>query len=174
MLYISKIKNEMTKIGVTDTTDGVEEFFTNAELVKVIKQLGKTPIYGVFVYNNKAVCTAQKLNVPGDMGHLRNLLDAWKKMNNPWNTHPVENYMACLKVGTELVVDYIVTPDSNPLDKERGRTILRKIEQDLWHYEDTSNVYGGSKFNSIEATRFLGVAWVYCKPIALSVHDRSK
>lgn len=61
MFYVSSVVDENTKIGVTDTEDGVEDFFTNRELAKIVKE-DKINVYGASYYNYKVTCTVLKPN----------------------------------------------------------------------------------------------------------------
>lgn len=53
MFFVSSIKGN--RIGITDSDDMVEEFFSESDVVRFVEK-DKLNIYGLTVYNHKAEC----------------------------------------------------------------------------------------------------------------------
>ena len=158
MFYVSKVLNK-DKIGVVDTDDGIEEFFDNKSLVKIIKEKG-IEIYGAYCYNNIAECEPLVINQTLDVAKLRSLLDNWKNIHNQWSGYPVENYLASAKVGTVIVVDYKYYGDGTKRWHD-STTYLKKLGIDKWHYKDVENSFDGKEGDSRFAAWALEVSCIY-------------
>ena len=167
MFYVSSVVDENTKIGVTDTEDGVEDFFTNKELTKIVKE-NKINVYGASYYNYKVTCTILKPNQDIDSSELRRRLDDWKKVHNQWTGEPVENYLAEARIGTLIIVDYSYTGDGDRR-QHTCSTMLKKIEDDKWLYKDDSNTMSGNVGDSKFAAWALEVACIHGRPRRIGV-----
>lgn len=168
MFYVSSIVDENTKIGVTDTEDGVEDFFTNKELAKIVKE-DKINVYGASYYNYEVECTVLTPNITLLSSKLKELLDAWRKFHNPWTGHPVEDYLACAKIGTKIVVDYSYVGDGDRR-QHNCSTILKKIGDDKWSYKDDENTMSGKVDDSRFAAWALEVSCIYSRPKRIGVN----
>ena len=163
MFYVSSIKGD--KIGVTDTADGVEEFYTDSQIVQFLES--KVDIYGTSYYNHKANCSVIKINQNLNVDLLRTLLSSWKKLHNQWEGHKVEDLLASSKVGTRITVQYIVQCSNGT--KERGQTVLTRVDNDYWDFKDTSNVMSGKFGDSRFAAQALEIACIYSTPLRIGV-----
>lgn len=161
MYYVSSVVDKDRKIGVTDTKDGVEEFYTDAQIAKFLQDK-VVDIYGTSYYNYKANCTALEINKTLSSTKLKNLLAEWKKLHNQWTGHPVEDYLAEAKIGTVIEVDYYSKDTTGKT--HRGTTTLKKLSYDEWKYEDKNNVASGRVDDSRFAAWALEVSCVYSKP----------
>lgn len=168
MFYVSSIPNEHYKIGVTDTEDGVEDFFTNKELAKIVKE-DKINVYGVSYYNYKVTCTVLKPNQTINSSELQRRLADWKKVHNQWTGEPVENYLAEAKTGTLITVDYSYVGDGDRR-QHNCSTILKKIGDDKWSYKDDENTMSGKVDDSRFAAWALEVACIYSRPKRIGVN----
>lgn len=173
MFYVSAVhdgQSKSNKIGIIDTNDGIEEIWTNKDLVKVIENK-VAYVYGVSVFNHIAECIPIKMNTRLSQVKLVSLLKKWKEVHNPWTEAPVEAYLASAKIGTKIIVDYYdCTPESRT--KFTGRTELVRLDYDTWHYEDTCNTFSGENCDTSRATSHLEVATIYCKPTQILVLDK--
>lgn len=158
-----------TKIGITDSYDSVQEYYTNSEIVSFVEEK-KINIYGVSIFNHKATCNIMNTGVTLKKSVLRELLDNWKKVHNPWNGVPVEDYLASAKVGTVVTIDYSYTGDGDGR-RHSGLTKTTKIDTDLWEYEDTENCFSGEVGNSRRAAANLEVAYIYSRPTRIDVYN---
>lgn len=160
MFYVSSVVDEERKIGVTDTEDGVEDFFTNKELTKIVHK-DKIVVYGASYYNYRVTCTVLEPNKKINSSELRKRIENWGRVHNSWTGEPVENYLAEAKIGTVVTVDYISTSDADRRLKSKGCTVIKKVGDDKWTYEDTSNIASGRTGNSKFAAWTLEVACLY-------------
>lgn len=165
MFYVSSINGD--KIGVTDTSDSVEEFYTDAQIAKFLK--GKVvDIYGTSYYNYKANCTVLEINKVITSEKLKSLLADWRKVHNQWTGHQVEDYLASAKIGTKIIVEYVYTGDGDR-KQHRGTTVIKKLSYDEWCYEDTDNTMSGKTGDSRFAAWCLEVACIYSKMTGITV-----
>lgn len=135
MFYISSVDLSKDKIGITDTTDNVEEFYTQKDLVKFHDKGIK--IIGSSYYNYKCTPTVIQRNICGRASDLRVLLDNWKKVHNSWNGEPVENYLASLRSGTIILVDCIYHGSSGSVTNDHLKLVKKK--DDNWQMFAESN-----------------------------------
>lgn len=155
MFYVSSVKDEKLKVGVTDTKDRVEEFYTNEQLCKFI-QNGIT-IFGTDYYNHYVTCKPLTLNQTPDRSKLLELLEVWKKVHNQWNGRPVEDYLASLRAGSYIKVDYIYRTTSGT--HKKSCTELRKKDYDTWLFTDVASTFSGSLCDSKLASGYLDIAF---------------
>ena len=159
MFYVSSVVDENTKIGVTDTEDGVEDFFTNKELTKIVKD-DKINVYGASYFNYKVTCTVLKPNKTLNSSELKLRLENWKKVHNQWTGEPVENYLAEAKIGTTINVIYSFVGDGDRR-QHTCETVLKKIGDDKWSYVDDTNTMSGKVGDSKFAAWALEVSCIY-------------
>lgn len=164
MFYVSSLKDN--KIGITDTRDNKEEFYSNKEIVQFVESK-VADIYGVSVFNHEADCTVLQTDKSLSSSKLKELLTNWKNLHNPWTGVKVQDYLAEAKVGTIIDVDYITTDSSGR--PHRGNTVIKKLDYDNWKYEDTNNTASGDIGNSRFAAWTLEVACIYSKCQRLSI-----
>lgn len=167
MFYVSSIVDLDKKIGITDTDDGVEEFYTDAQIYEFMDK-GLVDIYGTSPYNYKANCTALEIDRTITISRLKNLLDEWGRIHNRWHGHPVEDYLASAKIGTKITVDYTYIGDGDRR-RHRGITRLTKLNYDEWYYDDTDNIASGKKYDSRFAAHCLEVACLYSSSYDISI-----
>ena len=165
MFYVSSLEGD--KIGITDTRDGKEEFYSNREVVG-FKENAVAKVFGVSVFNHKADCTVLKLDRKIRGSDLKKLLSDWKKVHNPWTGIPVECYLAEAKIGTRVIVDYVATSDGDR-HRHRGTTILKKLSYDEWYYKDTTNMMSDKTGDSEFAAWCLEVSCIYSRPVDIAV-----
>lgn len=144
MLYVSTIKDK-SHIGVTDTDDNIEEFYSNSDLVHFYKDL-KLMIYGCYVYNNVAELTELTINRQLEKSALLGLVNILKTANNPWNMYPLRDYMACLKVGTCFTIMFIDRTSSGITISNKA--IFTKVGLDNWKFECNYHIDDGCICNS--------------------------
>lgn len=172
MFFVSDKIEEPTgriKIGITDSYDSVQEYYTNSEVVSLVKKKNIN-IYGVSIFNNEATCNVIGIDVTLKKNVLKELLDNWKKVHNPWNGVPVEDYLASAKVGTVVTVDYTYIGDDGG-GRHNGLTKITKIDTDSWKYEDTENCFSGEVGNSRRAASNLEVAYIYSRPTRIDIYN---
>lgn len=172
MFYVSAVhdgQSKSNKIGITDTNDGIEEIWTNKDLVKVVESK-VAYVYGVSIFNHIAECIPIKMNTRLSQVKLVSLLKKWREVHNPWTGAPVEAYLASAKIGTRIVVNYVSTGSSGQTIK--GTTELTRLDYDTWHYEDTDNISSGENCNTSLATHHLEVAALYSKPTQILILDK--
>lgn len=165
MFYVSSISGN--KIGVTDSKDNIEEFYTNDEICDFIKNK-KVDIYGTSYYNYQCDPTPLVINQALKESQLRELLNGWKKLHNRWEGHKVEDYLACAKVGTKIIVDYSYVGDGDRR-LHSCTTVIEKLSYDDWHFEDSSNTASGNRGSSRFAAWCLEVACVHGKPKSIVI-----
>lgn len=168
MFYVSSVPNEHYKIGVTDTEDGVEDFFSNKELAKIVHE-DKINVYGASYYNYEVECTVLTPNITISSSKLKELLDAWRKLHNPWTGHPVEDYLACAKIGTKIVVDYSYVGDGDRR-LHNSQSIITKLADEKWKFEDNDNMADGEIGDSKFAAWALEVSCIYSRPKRIGVN----
>lgn len=165
MFYVSSIDGE--KIGVTDTRDGKEEFYTDSQIAKFLKDK-VADIYGTDYYNHKANCTVIEINKTITSTKLKSLIANWREVHNRWTGHPVEDYLASAKIGTKVIVEYIYTGDGDRRPS-RGTTVIEKLSYDEWLYKDEDNTMSGKTGDSRFAAWCLEVACIYGRPLSISI-----
>lgn len=160
MFYVSSVVDENCKIGVTDTDDGVENFFTNKELVRIV-YFKKVKVYGAAYYNSgvrKVICTILEPNQVLSIDKLEALLKRLKDWHNRWTgypvgsklIHPVENYLAMCVIGSKIIVNYILADGFH-----QGTATLVKLDTDKWKYTDNNNTMSDTIADSIFAAQCL-------------------
>lgn len=167
MFYVSSVIDKDRKIGVTDTKDGVEEFYTDAQVAKFLVE-DKIDIYGTSYYNYKANCTALKINQILSVSKLTDLVNKWKKVHNQWTGYPVEDYLAEAKIGTTIRVDYFYHADGDGRT-HNGTTVIKKLNYDEWSYVDDNNCASGGKGSNRFAGWCLEVSCVYSSRFNISI-----
>lgn len=158
MLYVSNVIKD-NQIEVTDTSTGKTEILSNKAIVKLVENK-EADIYGVDVYNHKAECTPLKINQTLDILKLIALINKWRKIHNSWTAKPVEDYLACLKVGTIINVDYHDKDTAGRVFS--GTTTLKKLNYDEWLFTDEENTCSGNKGDSRFAAWALDVSCISC------------
>lgn len=167
MFYVSSIRGN--KIGVTDTSDGVEVFCTDKDIYNILEDKNRTEdIYGTSPYNGMANCTVLKINQLLSKSKLLELIGNWKKVHNQWSGYPVDDYLAEAKLGTKIIVTYSYYGDGDR-KKHIDKTVLKKLSWDNWKYEDTSNTMSGKCGSSRFAAWALEVACIYSNMLDLVV-----
>ena len=159
MFYISSQKGD--KYGVTDTNDGVEEFYSTKELAKLYESNKNLVIYGTSYYNHDMECTVLELGKVLSVGELKGRIKKWREVHNQWSGYPVRDYLAEAVVGTVIYVDYVTETSSGTLMS--GRTKLHKTGVDTWKYDDSSSSFDGVVYDTNRACGFLEVATVYSR-----------
>ena len=165
MFYISSVKDN--KIGITDTKDNIEEFYTNDQVCDFLKNK-KIDIYGTSYYNYMCNPTPLVINQTLKESRLRELVFNWKKLHNAWEGHKVEDYLACAKVGTKIIVDYSYIGDGDRRS-HTGTSIIKKLRYDEWYFEDKNNTSSGERGSSRFAAWVLEVACVYSNPKSFTI-----
>lgn len=172
MFYVSSVANPREawglresvydKIGITDSKTEVQSFHTNKSVFNLLKGTNKIPIYGTYVYgadkNNMYVfCTPQLFNVKLNELKLRSLLEKHKKQHNPWSEYPIADYLASLRVGSQIRVSY--TDFGTAGQMIRSTSSLSKIDDDVWYFEDIENMFSYRNMDSYSAASVLDYAW---------------
>ena len=165
MFYVSCL-SPSGLIGVTDTNDGVEEFYKNNEIVSIIESK-KAKIFGVSVFNHKAEPTALTIDRVLDVYELENRINAWRKLHNPWSGKPVECYLAEAQIGTAINVAYRTQATGGRW--MNGVTRLVRLSYDEWYFYDPMSTANKSTGDSSFAASCLEVACIYSKPEAMSI-----
>lgn len=165
MFYVSCV-SPSGLIGITDTSDGVEEFYKNDDVVRIVKS-NKIKVFGVSIFNQKAEPTVLTLDKVLDVHELEGRLMSWRNLHNPWTGKPVEYYLVEAQVGTAINVAY-ETKDSGGVWRH-GVTRIVKLSQDEWYYYDPMNTMSGKTGDHEFATWCLEVAYIYSKPSAMSI-----
>ena len=172
MFYVSSIQPNGL-IGVTDTDDNVEEFYTSRKLAEIIKdsrkRLDEVHVFGCQLWNNDAECQVIKLGQTLDVDTLKALISKWRGCHNPWEEFGVECYLAGAKVGTVIVVAYDCTDTSGRVSHCDTRLVRTSISD--WYFEDSSNTMSGKYSDSRFATWALDVCCVGCKVRKIAIFE---
>lgn len=167
MFYVSSLKGD--KIGITDTTDNIEEFYSNREVVNFVHK--RLNIYGISVFNNKADCTVLNVNKTINKSELVSLLNNWRKVHNQWTGIPVEDYLAEAKQGTKIVVHYTYRGDGDHrIHNEVTQLVKIDAINDKWKYDDTCNTFSGEIRDSRFAAACLETACIYSKASSIELY----
>lgn len=181
MLYVSSVDCERPvygwneryydKIGVTNTLDGKEYFYTNSQLYELLKtqnyKVYGTYCYGKDRYNMFVFAFPQKFNVKLSGSKLRELLDTHKKQHNPWSEYPIADYLASVAIGATIKIDYTDYGSANQLF--RGMMYLCKIGEDLWRHQDDNSFFGNDDVDSYTAAHLLDYPWCGTRSHSLSI-----
>lgn len=170
MFYVSELRGRMHKgvVGVTDTADGVTEYYADNILVKLIQSKAiPSEIYGIDIYNNTLEATVLHINKDLDESELRKRIDNWRSVHNLWTGLPVKYCLAESKVGTVIVAKYTDTTTSGQVFT--GVTKLTRLSYDEWLYEDDNSVNTGKIGDTSFATYCLEVAAIYSKLKSLCI-----
>jgi hypothetical protein len=158
MLYVSSKRGN--KFGVTDTDDDVEEFYTDREIAKLLESK-KVYIYGTSYYNYQANCTPLRVPIRLELSKLKELLKKWGEVHNPWNGHPVEDYLAQAVIGTIIDVKYYDIGSNG--ETFTGRTLVRKLTYDRFEFEDANCIDSGTVGDARYAASCLERACIYSR-----------
>ena len=167
MFYVSSIVDLDKKIGITDTRDGVEEFYTDSQIYDFMTK-GIVDIYGTSPFNHRANCTVLEIDKTITISRLNNLLSEWGRIHNQWHGHPVEDYLASAKIGTKITVNYTYVGDGGRRS-HRGITRLTKLNYDEWYYDDTDNISSGENGDNRFAAHCLEVACLYSRSYNIGI-----
>jgi len=146
------------KIGITDTEDGKEEFYTNNEVLKFIKEkninIYGTYCYGVNKYRMFVFATPMEFDVKVSESKLKALFKTNKERHNPWSLYPIEDYLASLGVATKIIIFYSYVGDG---DRRRHSSRAEFVKRDIdsWYYEDKDNAFSGDIVDSRGAANFM-------------------
>lgn len=171
MFYVSDIKDNYigSLIGVTDTADGVTEYYPDRVLVKLIQSKAiPSEIYGTDIYNNKLDATVLHVDETLDSLELRKRIDAWKRVHNSWTGLPVKYYLAESKVGTVIIVKYTDTTHDGRVFS--GTSKITRLSYDKWLFEDDNSTFSGQVGDTSFATSCLESSSVYMR--LQSIHIR--
>lgn len=138
MFFVSKVYSN-SKIGITDTDDGKEDIWSNADLVKVITE-NNIPIGGVVIVNGVAECTPIKMNIQLSRERLVKLFHECRD-NDIRSIVPLESYLASARVGTQIAVNYINTLKDGR--KVKGEAVFVRLDYDTWTCKDDCNWVSG-------------------------------
>lgn len=142
MFYISSLKNNGSVCGISDTKDGVEEFFKDYEVVKMIRDK-KIDIVGGYVFDNKLNAFIITLDNKPSLSELRSRISKLSKLHNDWvRKEQIEYYIASLRVGTTIYVKSKSTyPESNMY--YYTESTFKKLSYDEWRFNSDSNISDG-------------------------------
>lgn len=165
MFYVSSIKGD--KIGITDTKDGIEEFYSNRQVVAFHEQ-NKLEICGARFWNHEADCTPLVLNQTLKVSELEKRLNEWRKLHNYWTEAPVRDYLACAKIGTEIIVNYTYVGDG---DRRRhsATSKLKRFSYDEWRFLDTSSGFSGEVGSTDWITAMIEISCIYSTPTSIQI-----
>ena len=127
------------KIGVTDTYDNVEVFYTNKQLYSIIKK-ADINIYGTFCYGKTSremyvFATPMKYNESLSKSKLYDLFNNNKKKHNPWSLYPISDYLASVSVGSSFKLTWSDTGSSG--ETFTSSLSAKKVSDDLWDYDSS-------------------------------------
>lgn len=157
MFYISSKNND--KYGITDTSDGVEEFYSSRKIYDLMKN-NKLLIYGASCWNNDAECDILILGKKFDSNILKSRIDTCRKLNNPWNEKPILNYLVELSAGTKFIIsatDY--TPETHRPFTVKSMFIKKDV--DSWFFDSDEHVGGNQYYNNDRVSSILIGCTVY-------------
>lgn len=172
MFYVSDVREKCigSLIGVTDTNDGVTEYYPDDVLVQLIRSKAiPSEIYGTNIYNNKLDAIVLHIDKTLDSSELRKRIDAWKHVHNPWTGLPVKYYLAESKVGTVIIVKYTDTTSEGRVFS--GASKITRLSYDKWLFEDDNSTFSGQVGDTSFATSCLESSSVYMR--LQSIHVRS-
>lgn len=152
MFYVSSIKG--SKIGVTDTSDGIEEFFSDKQVVDMLKN--KINIFGTSLWNNSSNAKILDIDQVGSVGVLKSMIAKVRKTHNNWTLRDLANYLASLQKGTVIRIEYLYTGSYG--ESISSKTTLQRLDYDNWLYEDEESTFSGMKGDSDFAAWAVDVA----------------
>lgn len=162
MFFVSRVKGN--DIYIKDSKDNIEEKVKNRVIVRLMEDKILN-IYGVSIYNHTAECKPISTDIKGSKTELRNLLDDLERVHNKWTLKPIEDYLASLKVGSVVQIEYKDYDSSGNIF--HGTITIKKLDEDLWLYEDKNSTFTGDKGNSRFAADVLDIA--YCSVASATV-----
>lgn len=164
MYYISSVQGD--RVGITDTYDGVQEFYTQREVNNMVESR-KLLIYGTSLWNHVAECTVVPYPRRCIREELEKLLLEWKNLHNPWKGYPVRDYLASIEPGWKISctsVDYSIAMRR----RYKYVTSLMKMAPDTWKIFCKEHVLDEQEVNSSVAQHMLDVA--YCGSESCTIH----
>lgn len=164
MFYVSSI-SEDGKIGITDTRDSVEEFYTDSQVCNFLNK-DKIDIYGTSYYNYHSNCTVLRLNQKLSKKKLVKLIDDWRKLHNQWKGYVVEDYLAESRIGSVIRVEY--ESESSSGDICSYSLSMKRLSYDEWLIRDEGQDLQESGSSRLAAYH-LEVACIYSKCKSLNI-----
>ena len=158
MFYVFKVENPFTvrgwgdqklydKIWVRNSINGVEKYYTNAQLYNILKY--KTVVvYGTYCYGKSpremyVFATPIKVGIKVS-NKLNDLFRINFERHNPWSLYAIADYLASLKVGTKISITFTDTYEEGR--GEFTETVsIEKISDDLWNMNNSWATQGNSQ-----------------------------
>lgn len=155
MFYVSSEKDfeGVTKYGVTDTMDWVEEFYTSEELSSIIRY-SQLSIQGAFKCGNSFTFYPIKLNQKLETKDIESSLNCIRRGGSTEGI--LKASLACslisAKVGTEIVLSYGM---KHTHVLEDGYCTLNKISENSWSFSDSLKNFASGSLSSTKAALYL-------------------
>lgn len=124
------------RIGITDSDDGVEEFYTNKQVYDFIEKDG-IRIYGQYIYGVHQYkmfvfpFPIKKLNVKCESSILKELFDKNRKQHNGFQIPLIAAYLVSLVKGTEIYLSWSDRMDGTGQVANLHISLV-KLDTDLW------------------------------------------
>lgn len=139
MYYVSSVKD---KIGITDTDDGVTEFFSPQKVYNFLEK--GIHIYGATKWNRKAECTVLKpIGIPST-SKLASVVKWCHEHYSNLTINKLEDFLAMCGAGT--VIYQQQWEDGQCYDSK-----ITKIDVDKWYIDCPSNVVHQEVVTSVQA-----------------------
>lgn len=163
MFYVSSIKGG--KVGVTDTTDGVEEFYNESQILKFITD-DSIIIYGTCPFDGSPNCKVLRLGIGISSDDIsRYLYDCKSHYSHALKARYIDDLLASAKVGTKIRMSYT--------DKMNYTHIctFTKLDCDYWKYSDPASLEskkdGNSRFASSLMRKVYNKSATYCNVMVI-------
>ena len=148
------------KIGISVTETGETQFYSNSQVNDLLSQV---KVYGAYSYgydryHKHAYCTPLKVNQSMSVLKLKEVLDNFKVHHNPWGKYALADYLATLKVGTTIGIDYkdVASDGRTPII---WLIMVSRIDDDLWYVRDNNSALDGRDVNSSTLADVLDYPW---------------
>lgn len=135
MRYISSAG--FGKYSVRDTEDGTSQSYAKDTLLNMVKSGQK--IYGTEIVKNSIKCHIMKLDQTVDRDRLVELLSQWSRKHNRSGEMLVANYLASLKLGTELDIVYVCMVSDGTHSLQRMH--IKKAGMDRWLFKNSCQIH---------------------------------
>lgn len=155
MFYVSSEKDidGVTNYGVTDTLDGVEEFYTAEELSNIIRY-SQLSIQGAFKTGNSFTFYPIKLNQVLETKDIESSLNCLRHGGN--TERILKDSLVCslvsAKTGTEIVFSYEL---KHTHILEEGYCTFNKISENSWSFSDSLKNFASGALSNTKAALYL-------------------
>ncbi len=161
MLYVTGVSEN--EVIIADTHDNIKDKISRRELDSIVCN-DQLRIYGASShYNGKADLQALHYPIDCSKGALEKLLKEQKSLNNQWTHAKVQDYLAQVKIGTTIRIDYHGRSDDGGYPYTGSGVVMRKSD-DSWYIKDDGFWSDGGNGSTDDAAYVLAVCYLYNTP----------